>query len=151
MNIRHATLDDLPALVRLYGFLAPSDQVLDPHDENVVRHWEDILSDPKLHYYLVETDNQIVSTCTMTLVPNLTRGMRPYGLIENVVTDPDFRKQGLGTKVLQHALVEAWQAGCYKVMLLTGSKRESTLHFYEKAGFKRGVKTGFVAHPSNYP
>ena len=33
-------------------------------------------------------------------------------------------------------------------MLLTGSKNESTLRFYEKTGFERGVKTGFVARPN---
>jgi len=149
MIIRRATLEDLPALLRLYGFLDPNDPVLNPLDKNVAQHWEGILSDPRLRYYLVETENKVVSTCTMTLVPNLTRNMRPYGLIENVITDPDFRKQGLGTKVLRHALDDAWKEGCYKVMLLCGSKRESTLRFYEKAGFKRGVKTGFVAHPDN--
>lgn len=147
MIIRRASLEDLPSVLRLYGFLLPGEEIADPHDGNTVRHWEGILSDPKLRYYLVESGSKVVSTCTMTLVPNLTRGMRPYGLIENVVTDPEFRKQGLGTKVLRHALADAWKEGCYKVMLLTGSKRESTLRFYEKAGFKRGIKTGFVAHP----
>jgi hypothetical protein len=33
---------------------------------------------------------------------------------------------------------------CYKVVLLTGRKEESTLRFYERAGFERGVKTGFI-------
>jgi hypothetical protein len=32
-------------------------------------------------------------------------------------------------------------------MLLTGRKQEETLRFYERAGFQRGVKTGFVAKP----
>lgn len=147
MISRRATQEDLPALMRLYSFLSPGDVIADPEDKNTIGHWESILSDPKLRYYLVETESKIVSTCTMSVIPNLTRGMRPYGLIENVVTDPEFRKQGLGTKVLKHALNDAWKEGCYKVMLLTGSKRESTLSFYEKAGFKRGIKTGFVAHP----
>ena len=58
-----------------------------------------------------------------------------------------YRKQGFATTVLHHALNEAWQAGCYKVMLATGSKDEATLRLYEKAGLRRGVKTGFVAYP----
>jgi hypothetical protein len=44
--------------------------------------------------------------------------------------------------------VETWKAGCYKVMLATGSRREETLHFYEGAGFDRGGKTFFEAHPT---
>ncbi|MEH1920235.1 GNAT family N-acetyltransferase [Nostoc sp.] len=99
-----------------------------------------------LAYYIVaDVDNQIVATCNLTIVPNLTRGARSYGIIENVVTHPNYRRQGLGTQVLHYALTLAWQQQCYKVMLLSGSKREETLHFYEKAGFKRGLKTGFVA------
>lgn len=90
-----------------------------------------------------------MATCTLTLIPNLTRNMRPYGVIENVVTDPAFRQRGFGTGTLQYALQDAWREDCYKVMLLTGSKRESTLRFYEKAGFQRGVKTGFVAYPQS--
>ena len=60
---------------------------------------------------------------------------------------PQAVARGLATVVLQAALREAWEHGCYKVMLATGSKRETTLHFYEQAGFIRGVKTGFVAYP----
>ena len=87
----------------------------------------------------------LISTCTLVTVPNLTRGVRPYGLIENVVTHPDHRRTGLGRAVLSFALDVAWKAGCYTVMLATGSRREETLHFYEGAGFDRGGKTFFEA------
>ena len=30
---------------------------------------------------------------------------------------------------------------------MTGSKQPGTLAFYEKSGFERGVKTGFIAYP----
>ena len=94
-------------------------------------------------------DGLIVASCTLVVVPNLTRGARSYGLIENVVTHAAFRRRGLGRRVLHHALAMAWELRCYKVMLLTGSREESTLRFYERAGFKRGVKTGFIAYPND--
>jgi len=92
---------------------------------------------------VAETEDLLVSSCTLAIVPNLSRGARAYGVIENVVTHPDYRRQGLGRRVLAHALDIAWQADCYKVHLATGSKREATLQFYEGAGFERGGKTYF--------
>jgi GNAT superfamily N-acetyltransferase len=91
--------------------------------------------------------DRLVATCNLTIIPNLTRGARPYGIIENVVTHPTYRQRGLSTKVLRYALTIAWQQNCYKVMLLTGSKQEETLQFYERAGFERGIKTGLIAVP----
>ena len=145
MNIRPIAQHELPALLALYEYLHPEDEVVSNEDISAV--WEQICADDKCHYFGAEIEGKLVSTCTLTIIPNLTRGGRSYGLIENVVTHADYRKQGLGTQVLDHALKVAWSQNCYKVMLLTGSKRESTLQFYEQAGFKRDIKTGFVAYP----
>jgi GNAT superfamily N-acetyltransferase len=176
MILRLATLDDLPGLLRLYRILNSDDPIIEPQEQTTREHWRRIMDDPRLRYYVIEhlvgpsptneagawiettgpkpaadlasaTSTTLVSTCTLALIPNLTRGLRSYGVIENVVTDPAYRNQGLGTRVLRFALSEAWREGCYKVMLSTGSKQECTLRFYEQAGFRRGVKTGFVAHP----
>lgn len=46
-------------------------------------------------------DGGLVASCTLTLTPNLTRGCRPYGVIENVVTDVGFRKRGFAKAVLE--------------------------------------------------
>ncbi|MEH1827244.1 MAG: GNAT family N-acetyltransferase [Nostoc sp.] len=144
ITVRLITRDELPQLLALYHHLNPIDAPL-PANDVLQSIWDAILHDPRLYYIVVDVDNQLVATCNLTIVPNLTRGARSYGIIENVVTHPNYRRQGLGTQVLHYALTLAWQKQCYKVMLLSGSKREETLHFYEKAGFKRGVKTGFVA------
>jgi GNAT superfamily N-acetyltransferase len=58
------------------------------------------------------------SSCTLVVIPNLTRSGQPYGLIENVVTHSTYRGRGFGKHILQEGR-SAWKADCYKV---TGSK-----------------------------
>ena len=145
-QIRPIAYHELPALLALYRYLHPEDDPL-PDEATLKILWDQICADTKCHYFVADMDGQLVSTCTLTIIPNLTRGARPYGLIENVVTHPDYRKQGFGNQILDYALSVAWKQNCYKVMLMTGSKREETLRFYENAGFQADVKTGFVAYP----
>ena len=68
----------------------------------------------------------------------------PHALIENVITHEAYRKKGLATACLNYARKIAEKENCYKMMLLTGSKEESTLKFYEKAGYNRNDKTGYI-------
>jgi GNAT superfamily N-acetyltransferase len=138
--------EELPQLLELYKYLHEKDVLLQM-DRRLESLWDEIMSNPMLHYLVGEIDGKLISSCTLAIIPNLTRGARPYGLIENVVTHRDYRGRGFGTRILRHALQVAWGSDCYKVVLLTGRKDEATLRFYEKAGFERGVKTGFIAYP----
>jgi GNAT superfamily N-acetyltransferase len=140
-NIRPATSDDLPGVLILYRQLNPDDPVLDLAVAEPV--WATLLSSGLTTPFVVEIEGLLVASCTLAIVPNLSRGARPYGVIENVVTSSDHRRTGLGRAVLQAALDKAWEADCYKVLLATGSRRESTLRFYEGAGFQRDAKTYF--------
>ena len=141
--IRH---EELPALLELYHHLHLEDPRL-PITPHIEQLWEQILATQHLRYLVAEVNGRIVSTCTLAILPNLTRSARPYALIENVVTHPEFRRQGIATRLLQFALALAWDANCYKVMLLTGRKDEATLRFYQNAGFQPGLKTAFLASP----
>jgi len=143
-TIRKIREDELPKLLALYRHLHVDEPEPDV-DAGIERLWGEICADPQLHYLVADVEGRIVSTCTLAIIRNLTRGAKPYGLIENVVTHPQFRKRGFGTRVLQAALKIAREADCYKVMLLTGRKDPATLRFYEQSGFQSGVKTGFVA------
>ena len=145
-EIREIRAAELSKLLGLYRHLHPTDPEL-PVTNDIQALWQRICADPNLHYLVAEVGGTFASTCTFAIIPNLTRGARPYGLIENVVTHPEFRRRGIATALLRFALQLAWAQDCYKVMLLTGRKDEGTLRFYEKAGFQAGEKTGFVARP----
>ncbi len=143
--IREVQPQDLDELLRLYTHL--HDNPIPEASPALAALWQEILSDPRHHILVAEEDGHIAASCVCVLVPNLTHGQRPYALIENVVTDPACRRRGLATACLTRACGLARAAGCYKVMLLTGSKQESTLRFYEKAGFNRQDKTAFIRWP----
>jgi len=53
----------------------------------------------------------------------------------------------LATECLNYARDIAIENNCYKMMLLTGSKNEKTLNFYENAGYNGADKTAFIQWP----
>jgi GNAT superfamily N-acetyltransferase len=140
--IREAKEQDLWPLMSLYLHLH-EDRVPDgsAHLQTV---WRSILHDPNHHLIVCEEDGRPVSSCVCVVILNLTRNVRPYALIENVVTHPDYRKRGLASQCLEYAKQIAKRENCYKIMLLTGAKDESTLNFYRKAGYSSGDKTAFI-------
>lgn len=144
LQLRPLCREDLPTLQALYRQLHNADAPLPPAAE-VETLWSDILACRHFLYLGGFIDGKLVTTCTLSIIPNLTRGCRPYGLIENVVTDASQRGRGHGTTLLAHAQERAWQAGCYKVMLMTGRKDPAIQQFYCNAGFDPQAKQAFYA------
>jgi GNAT superfamily N-acetyltransferase len=146
MEIREIEKLELNELLGLYPHLHSSDEPL-PANAIVEEVWQEIQTNPRLHYFGLYVDGRLVSSCTISIIPNLTRGCRPYGVIENVVTHKDFRRRGYGRAILKHALEYAWGINCYKAMLQTGRKDEETFRFYGLAGFDKNEKQAFIARP----
>ncbi|MEI4473207.1 GNAT family N-acetyltransferase [Frigidibacter sp. MR17.24] len=138
--VRPCTAADLPGLLALYRHLAPGNPPPAPAEAEAILGR--IAAVPGSAVLVAAQAGRVLASCTLMVIPNLTRGGRPFGLIENVVTDPAYRGRGHGTRLLDAASAAAWAAGCYKVMLLTGSSRPTTLDFYRRAGFAQ-TKTGF--------
>ena len=142
MVIREINIDDRDGLLELYTHL--HEDGIPAVDEKLDALWKRIVNDKDYHIIVAEADGKIVSSCTCVIIPNLTRKQSPYAFVENVVTHSDYRKQGLASACLERAKQIAAEEGCYKMMLLTGSKEESTLRFYEAAGYNREDKTAFI-------
>ena len=140
--IREINNDDIDGLLALYTQL--HDNSIPEKTAELSALWENILADENHHIIVAEEDGKIVSSCVCVIIPNLTRGQRPYAFVENVVTDKDYRKMGLATACLDYAKKIAESENCYKLMLLTGSKEENTLNFYRRAGYNSNDKTAFI-------
>jgi GNAT superfamily N-acetyltransferase len=138
--VRTALRSDLPHLLALYPHLDAADRF--PPLDVAERRFEELQKYHGSAIFVGISGGSIIASCTLVVIPNLTRGGQPYGLIENVVTHADYRGRGFGKQMLHAAVAAAWQADCYKVMLMTGSKKPSTLAFYAAAGFEQN-KTGF--------
>ena len=102
------------------------------------------MEDENHHLIVCEEDGMIVSSCVCVIIPNLTRGVRPYAFVENVVTHAQFRGKGYASACLEYARDLAKKEDCYKMMLLTGSRSPKTLTFYQNAGYNSTDKTAFI-------
>ncbi|MFF0866533.1 GNAT family N-acetyltransferase [Nonomuraea sp. NPDC003560] len=143
---REARLDDFEHIVGLYRQLQPDDpEVVDGSDAAVFRQ---ILASPALRLFVLELDGAVVATTYLNVIPNLTRSASPYAVIENVIVEASRRGTGVGKQIMAATLQAAWEAGCYKAMLMTSSRRPATHAFYRACGFSGDAKHAYVARPS---
>lgn len=142
--IREVREDEYEQLMSLYCQLHETS--VPEYKGDTKELWQRLVANPDYHFIVAEEDGKIVSTCTCIIVPNMTHGPRPYAFVENVVTDSEYRGRGLATACLDKAKEIAKGENCYRLILMTGSKFESTLNFYRRAGYDDKEKTGFILH-----
>lgn len=140
--IREIKENELNDLLELYTHL--HELGITENTEHLQKTWNTIFNADNHHIIVCEVSGKIVSSCVCVIIPNLTRNICPYAFIENVVTHTDYRGKGYATACLNYAKQIARRENCYKMMLLTGSKSESTLSFYRNAGYNSTDKTAFI-------
>jgi GNAT superfamily N-acetyltransferase len=133
IDVHAAAEADLPALLALYAQLHPADPPLPAPAALPI--WAEIRAQRGRAILLAESGGAAAGTIDCTVLPNLTRGGRPFMLIENVVVARDHRRRGVGSALLDAAVALAQAAGCYKAQLLSRTDRTDAHSFYEARGF----------------
>ena len=113
-----------------------------PPDDVAMLHLDKVLSHQGTMIWGAEVAGRIRAICTLHILPNITYGGRPYALIENVVSRAEMRRMSLGRAVMNAAIAAAWDARCYKIMLLTGSAEAQG--FYQALGFDPDEKNAMI-------
>ena len=90
--VREIRENDLNNILELYLHL--HEDSIPEMSEYLKNTWNTILQDENHHIIVKEVDGKIVSSCVCVIIPNLTRNIRPYAFVENVVTHSDYRGKG---------------------------------------------------------
>ncbi|HJO91844.1 MAG TPA: GNAT family N-acetyltransferase [Victivallales bacterium] len=145
MNIRKIKKEEMPELFELYSHYTDNSENLIPiTDSQYKQIYSDIEANPGVNYFVMEVDNKIVSACILSITPSILRGGSGYGVLEHMVTHSDYRRRGLGQKILEFSLNFAWYHGCTEVMLLSGTNLEVAHKLYEGLGFDKFQRKGFI-------
>jgi GNAT superfamily N-acetyltransferase len=143
LQFRIAKSADIDALAdlryRLCTDNAPANSVQD--NEDFISAFRAVLPDiadqSSLVHFVAESEYRIVATLSIVKVNKLPhpRDMRgQWGYLTNVYTLPDYRNQGIGSRLL--AVAKNW-AEFEQLELLIVWPSDRSFPFYERAGFQR--------------
>ena len=145
MQIRLVKRNEYDQLLGLMRQLNPLDREASEIEFQV---FNAIINSKYLELIVAEDGGVLLGSCYINVIPNITRGGRPYAVIENVVTDSAHRNRGIGKSLLDHAVELAWAQNCYKVMLMSGRTEVAVHAFYKKCGFNADEKQAYIQRPS---
>ena len=141
MKLRFAKRNEYDQLLGLMRQLNP----LDPEASEIeFQVFKEIINSRYLDLIVAEEGGVLLGSCYINVIPNITRGGRPYAVIENVATDLAHRNRGIGKSLLNHAVELAWAQNCYKVMLMSGRTEDAVHAFYKKCGFNANEKQAYI-------
>lgn len=105
-------------------------------DENYIKAFHKIDSDPNQYLMVVENGDEIIGTCHLSLMPSLTFIGSLRLQIEAVRVAGKYRGQKIGSWMFDQAISYAKKHDVSIIQLTTNKKRQKAKHFYENLGFE---------------
>ena len=86
-----------------------------------------------IEFDVVDDNNKIGYVFLVIIQNNIHK--EPYGLLENLFVEPEYREKGYGTAVVKAAITKAKELGCYKIIAQSRHGRDALHDVYKKYGF----------------
>lgn len=137
LNLREARADDLPQVLAMYAQPGLDDgHVLDQARAEEIH--ASFARYPSYRLFVAcGIGGKVLGSYALLVMHNLAHMGTPSAIVEDVVVDESQRGQGIGRRMMDHALARAREAGCYKLALSSNLKRTRAHAFYESLGFER--------------
>lgn len=146
MTIHEAGISDLTSILNLYDYLRinkVNGNVLTLKEAKKI--FKQIKKYPDYKLFIAKIDREIVGTFALLIMDNIGHMGMPIGIIENFVVIPDYRRKGIGTRMMLFAMDYCRKKGCYKMILSSNIKRKDAHHFYVSLGFIRHGYSFYVS------
>lgn len=83
---------------------------------------------------VIEDNNKIIGSGTLLIENKVIHNMGSVGHIEDIIIHNNYRKLGLGKKIIDELVNISVKSNCYKIILDCSEKNTK---FYEKSGFTK--------------
>jgi GNAT superfamily N-acetyltransferase len=136
-RIEPATIEDLPLLTELLMDLFAQESDFRPDYANQMRGLRLILEQPSRgRIFVLRSPSQIIGMINLLFTISTAEGGFVITL-EDLIINSKFRRQGMGSQLLNYAIDYAKQKSFLRITLLTDRLSESSIAFFEKHGFHR--------------
>ena len=130
-----AVSKDLPQLVALLGQLFEQEAEFTADAVKQEAALKLIFADPSLgRLYVARDGSRVVAMASLLFTVSTAEGGKA-ALFEDLVVRPDYRKQGIGARLLEYVIAQARAEGVLRMTLLTDMQNEQAQVLYRKLGF----------------
>ncbi len=138
MLIRKAKIKDLEEIIKLLcddGIARDRESSSKKYKQKYLSVFLELLESSYFDIFVMEKNNEIIGFYQIMYLPHISFKGSKRGQVESVRIRSDFRRNGFGTKLMQHAMEVAKKNGCSILQLTSNKKRKETEKFYKKLGF----------------
>lgn len=139
MKIERLKDEDLPALAGLYKEFWGEDSSL----EKMRATFRRLAVDADYLFLGAKLDGRLVGSAMGIVCEELYGDCRPFMVVEDVIVDPQHRRKGVGSFLMQELERLAARRGCGYLLFVTESDRLDAHAFYQSLGYRAEAHKGF--------